>query len=147
MGDSFLNVIFIIAVIVVFIVRTISAAKKKQQPPPKVEIPVHFEDDEEPAYFKNLAAETAPKTPVQKPFEQRIPGQDLLPHIKAMEQQLSSQKQNVKKTAAPKDKAKQTEAAPLAKQQQSFPQNLSNLSPLKQAVVMAEILGPPKGLQ
>jgi hypothetical protein len=31
--------------------------------------------------------------------------------------------------------------------QNTFPQNLSHLSPLKQAVIMAEVLGPPKASQ
>ena len=120
MGDSFLNILFIIAVVAVFIVRTISSAKKKKEPEPKEKIPVHFEDedDEDPSYFKNKAAEET---------------------IKTIEKKASA-------APPPKGGVSRPTAAPV-ELQKGFPNNLNKLSPLKQAVVMAEILGPPKGLQ
>ena len=144
MGDTFLNILLIIAVIVVFIVRTISAAKKKKEPEPKEKIPVHFEDDEDPSYFKNKAAEEIIKT-----IEKKASVFEVIPISQTAEGPLPSQNKNIKKASAapsPKGGAGRTAAAP-EEPQKGFPYNLNKLSPLKQAVVMAEILGPPKGLQ
>jgi len=154
MGDSVLNVIFIIAVIAVFIVRTISSAKKKQEPEPKVKIPVHFEDDEEPSYFKAKAAdEIQKKDEIPKKIEKKLSALETQPLGQIVEVPLPSQIKNVKKASAastPKGGAVRATAAPAAapvEQQKGFPYNLNRLSPMKQAVVMAEILGPPKALQ
>jgi len=145
MGDSFLNILFIIAVVAVFIVRTISSAKKKKEPEPKEKIPVHFEDedDEDPSYFKNKAAEETIKT-----IEKKASVIETIPLSQAAEA-LPSQIKNVRKASAappPKGGVSRPTAAPV-ELQKGFPNNLNKLSPLKQAVVMAEILGPPKGLQ
>jgi len=145
MGDSFLNILLIIAVIVVFIVRTISAAtKKKKEPEPRVKIPVHFEDDEDPAYFKTRVADE-----IQKKLEKKLSALEVLPLSQTAETFLPSQSKNIRKASAapsPKGGAGRTAAAP-EEPQKGFPYNLNRLSPMKQAVVMAEILGPPKALQ
>jgi len=145
MGDTFLNVLFIVVVAVVFIGRTILSAKKKKEPPPKVVIPVHFEDDE-PAYFKNKAANESPRTTTAKPAIKKAPAL-ALPLSTITEIPLSNQVQSARKTPD----ASQAKTGPVrvpvpTPEQQRFPLNLNHLSPLKQAVVMAEILGPPKGL-
>ena len=140
MGDSILNVLFIVVIIAVFVVRTILSAKKEKEPPPKVVIPVHFEDEKEPAVKKIQAA--IPKKPVKK-----APLFETLPLDPAIEMPLSSQVQNKKKAPnAAASKSGPVRAPVIPPEPQRSPLNLDHLSPLKQAVVMAEILGPPKGL-
>jgi len=142
MGDTFLNVLFIVVVVAVFIVRTILGAKKKKEPPPKVVIPVHFEDDREPEPVIKKTQAAIQKKPVKK-----APFFEALPLDPAIELPLSGQAQNKKKTpdaAASKSGAARAPVIPQAPQRS--PLNLDHLSQLKQAVVMAEILGPPKGL-
>ena len=165
MERSFSNIIFIILAVVIFIGRTVVQAKKKKAPPPKKpaaksvpqkpKISVHFEDDKEPDYFRNktparvsktdtktqvthaaLAAQGSHAARSQKaaltkslvlekfPFDEPIPAASGIPSFK---------------NPAASTRAASPERGGFA--------NLTQLSPLKQAVVMAEILGPPKSLQ
>jgi len=144
MGDTFLNVLFIVVAAVVLVVRTILSTKKKKEPPPKVVIPVHFEDDE-PVYFKNRAKNESPKTTAAKPAVKKAPALSL-PLSTVTEIPLSNQAQSVKKAPDASPSKSGPVRAPVPAPEQYFPLNLGHLSPLKQAVVMAEILGPPKGL-
>ena len=137
MDDVFLNVVFVIVIIAVFIVRTVlSAKKKKDPPPPQVEIPVHFEDDKAPVFVKDKAPAGTPKKTVKK-----LPTLESFPLSQPIEIPLSTPTQTNKKTASPSKGE-----ADRAPEENNSPFNLGHLSPLKQAVVMAEILGPPKGL-
>ena len=143
MGDSFLNILFIVAIAVVFIGRTISAAQKKKEPPPKVTIPVHFEDDDdEPGYLKNLAEASVSEEVPKKSIAPKVPRL-----VELKEEPLFSKFQDIKTSEAPPSKGGVVRTAAASEEQKSFPLNLNKLSPMKQAVVMAEILGPPKGLQ
>ena len=134
MDDIFSNVIFVVVVAAVFIVRTVLSLKKKKDPPPppRVEIPVHFEDDKAPVFVKDKAPAGKPKKTVKK-----LPFPESSSLSSSIEIPLSTQ--TGKKTAAPS----KAEAEP---EENNSPFNLDHLSPLKQAVLMAEILGPPKGL-
>ena len=133
---SFPNLIFFALAIAVFIGRTLVAAKKRktEPPPPPPKVPaLHFEqdDDDIPGYLKTprpaaKAAKTAPKK--QPAAVKPAPAKDTPPADKIAP---------VKGTLPP---------GSLAAGQADFTLNLAHLSPMKQAVVMAEILGPPKGM-
>jgi hypothetical protein len=142
MFDSFSNVIFVIIALAIFIGRTILQAqgKKKPDPDPKPRIPVHFEDDDkgEPYifsrgasdYIKNMAAEIKKKNPAPLIAEAKIPPPPAVSPEGMAAGETATANVN-SRTAAPAG-------------QVVF--NINHLSPLKQAVVMAEVLGPPKGL-
>jgi len=139
MDDIFSNVVFVIIVAAVFIVRSVLTVKKKKEPPPpRVEIPVHFEDDKAPVFVKDRAPAGKPKKTVRK-----IPSLESFPLSSPIEIPLSTPVQTGKKTAGAVPSKGETDRVP---EENNSPFNLDHLSPLKQAVVMAEILGPPKGL-
>jgi hypothetical protein len=134
MFDTVFNLIIILVPVAIVIGRIVVGERNKRNPPPapaQPRIPVHFEDDEN--YFKRqLPAkqpETRPHVPTTPPkLAARVP--EAFPPAAASGV-----------TPAPGRQA----AAPSG--QKDFTLNLSHLSPLKQAVVMAEILGPPKGME
>ena len=168
MDGSLINIGFIVLALVIFIGRTIAKARKKQEePPPQPHIPVHFEDEpvEEPEYFKGKGpahgSTTAPAkksaVTMARQYQALKPLETYTPP--ALNTTLSSADSDLfKPPAAARTTAKPRMAPAGAAMgiagagavppgQKGFPANLSRLSPLKQAVVMAEILGPPKGLQ
>ena len=124
------NIIFILVVVVIFVVRTaIQSRKKPEKKPPQVRIPVHFEDEKKPAVrAKAAAAVKAPKQSRSSPA-------------------LSSSSNLYAAPSAAGGTGPVGNAGTPTPVRKDFASNLSRLSPLKQAVVMAEILGPPKGLQ
>ena len=122
MFDSLFNVIIVLIPLAIFIGRTVSRARSKHAPPPPpLRIPIAFEDDDE-YYEDDDYVEPAPQ-PLPKP---------VLPYA-------APRTDTPPKVAAPMPVAPQPE-------KKEFPLNLTQLSPMKQAVVMAEILGPPKAL-
>ena len=163
------NLIFIAIAIAVFIVRTVAESKKKKKAPPprkpQVE-PLHFEVEKKTEektlayaqtrlasdFIKDLAAKNSAGRSVAAPAPARKTG----------EKKSKKQAAEVKDSAVFKDTAAGYEgnagSLPVSGQgpspadsrkaqgQAGFAFNLNNLSPLKQAVVMAEILGPPKGM-
>ena len=128
---DFSNIVFIVIALVVFIGRALLQARKKKEPPPRVHIPVHFEDDEKPRIAAASAAAAKPVAPkaVKRHLDQPMPPP------------LSTQA-----AAAPPEKAGEALPKAAPQERKGFSLNLSHLSPLKQAVVMAEILGTPKGM-
>ena len=148
MFDNILNLIIIFIPLAIFIGRVVTRARSKHHPPPKVPqpyIPVHFEDDDEDDsdYFKNLAAQgSSPQLATAKPQTAAKP--QARPGQRPLTSQLLGNIDSplVRGAAAGKKPVKETVAAP----REGFALNLNHLSPLKQAVVMAEILGPPKGM-
>ena len=136
MPESAFNVLIAVVAIVIFVGRAVYEAKKKtSKPPPKVKIPVHFEDDEEPKYFNGKAPAVVSKT-VKKPSpKQKKPA--------ASKQQPTPPRQELFPDAP---SANMPLPANKTASEKSFPNNLDHLSPMKQAVVLAEILGTPKGL-
>ena len=156
MSDNFTTVIFIIIAVVVFVGRTILEARKRKNAPPRKTGeaahheeahqeddyqslgerigPVHFEIEEEKK--KKLAAlAAARKATVVK--TNLIPKEDQgLPAVSRGTVPIAGSSAALSRNVQPQ----------AAAQGPGLHLNLSKLSPLKQAVVMAEILGPPKGL-
>jgi hypothetical protein len=129
MGDSLFNIVIVLIPVAIFIGRIVlqAQAKRKPEPPRKQPpIPVHFEDydDDErqfvPSAFSKQAINNKGRADTYNP----PPSLDSAPK------------------PPPLIKAKTPSAEPA-----QGCLNLNHLSPMKQAVVMAEILGPPKGMQ
>ena len=124
------NVIFIVIAVVVLIGRVVFQAKKgKSPPPPKEKIPVHFIDEEEDLPKPRPVRKKPKAVPL---FSTSLEDSPLSP-TKYSFQEAANLQQAPVKTAVPEKK--------------DFSFNLNKLSPMQQAVVMAEILGPPKGMQ
>ena len=138
MTDTVFNLIVILIPVAIVIGRIVVGARNKRNPPPapaQPRIPVHFEDDEN--YFRNRtpvkAPEAAkPRTPTP-PTKLATSAHEVFPPV-AGSGVTPTPGRAVAATAAPSG-------------QKDFTLKLSHLSPLKQAVVMAEILGPPKGME
>jgi len=155
MFENFSNVIFIAIALAVFIGRTVAQARKSKEenkkapppPPPKVQA-LHFEekDEDELGYFKKAASQPAltkaAKPSVKAPQKKQSPS--LLTKAATVKRDTSPPvPANIEKLFPVKGTAR---AGVLSSEQEGFSLNLDHLSPMKQAVVMAEILGPPKGL-
>ena len=145
MFDSLFNVLIVLIPLAIFIGRAIVGARSKHAPPPR--IPVHFEDDddeEEPGYFKG-------KEPV---YDSKVSGAKT--HSQVYRQRVSPSSvitaaltpEDAPPALSPKTvpARRAAGAGMVSPVQQGLPLNLNHLSPMKQAVVMAEILGPPKAL-
>ena len=156
MFENFSNVIFIAVALAVFIGRTVSQARKNKEakeqkkaappPPPSPKIQaLHFEekDNDELGYFKKAAAQPASKAvkpPVKASLKKQPPS--LLTKASTLKKDTSPPvPSNIDKLFPVKGTART-----LSSEQEGFSFNLDHLSPMKQAVIMAEILGPPKGL-
>ena len=176
MFDSLFNFVIILIPLAIFIGRFVVQARNKNAPkPPPPRIPVHFEDDEDDErgdsfaphtlshgaaeYFRGLshtqqtAAQKAaqPRRPSVAPgklgesLNQQGPGNlaaSLVagPPYTAPSTATSGSLASGSPAAASPSSAAQPE-------QGNFFARLSQLSPMKQAVIMAEVLGPPKGEQ
>ena len=169
MFDSFFNVLFVIAAVGFFVIRTVVQARKKQgdseAPPPQPHIPVHFEDDDDEdevvlELFKakapapvQPAAQAVKPGPVFTPLPETVFKSSLTPPEAAFTQPLKTASAAV--AASPALPAAVKSVSPAAATYSSgaspgrkdFFLRLSNLSAMKQAVVMAEVLGTPKGMQ
>ena len=143
MFDSLFNFVIILIPLAIFIGRiVVQARNRRNPPPPPPQIPVHFVDDDEDEgeFIPHTLSRGAPelrKTLPKKhealtPSPVAAPRRDTAPPVSVA-------------AASPKapPTGRKTGAVSPGK---SFPLNLNNLSPLKQAVVMAEILGTPKGM-
>jgi hypothetical protein len=163
MSDSFSNLIFIALAIAVFVGRTILQAKKKREPPPRIP-PVHFMDKK--------GTPVQRKTPVQKRasfLEYKEQEEDVFTYAfsrgsseffrDSVTSDVAASGASAVPAASQNGKTiRQTQtvlvptpvSGPRASQkyqgQRGFVLNLNHLSPMKQAVVMAEILGTPKGM-
>ena len=136
MTDTVFNLIILLVPAAIIIGRIVVGARNKRNPPPapaQPRIPVHFEDDSDNYFRKQLSTrqpETRPRaqTPPSK-LATLVP--ETFPPATGSGVKLASGKPVAVAPSGHKD----------------FTLNLSHLSPLKQAVVMAEILGPPKGME
>ena len=144
MFDSLFNILIVLIPLAIFIGRSVSRARARQtSPPPPPRIPVHFEDDDDYEYefYAHKAGETKPPKPASRPlpskaapvFESPFVGKDDFNRVTEASRTLRQMKTTGGSIPAS------------ASEKKGFPHNLNHLSPLKQAVVMAEILGPPKG--
>jgi hypothetical protein len=146
MFESFSNVIFIAIALAIFIGRTVAQARKAQNaksktpPPPPPAKPrvqaLHFEETPRPAK-KPQAGKTPKQTPVKKP-QLALQGGIASPTFVEMPSTLNTQPEAVK-IPPPISAALQNRG--------EFVFAFNQLSSLKQAVVMAEVLAPPKGFQ
>ena len=139
MFDPF-NIVFILVIVVVFIGRAVIQAKK---PPPKPpEIPVHFEDDDEPE--SAMTRESAHGAKTTSPV---IHAAKTSQNKSRLQTSLSPSTLTSGRAAVSKPSPAGTAGAGAVSQAQGgVTLNLNHLSPMKQAVVMAEILGTPRGL-
>jgi len=141
--DSILNNIIFLIPVAIVVTRLIGRARAKKAPPPKKPpqpyIPVHFEDDEEDdlGYFRNRAA-TA-DAPQQRAKASPRKAQKTVAAPFTPKPEFAKGAQPLPAVA----KIPGTTAPPARK---DFVLSLNHLSPLKQAVVMAEVLSQPKGM-
>jgi hypothetical protein len=134
MGDSLFNIVILLIPVAIFIGRIVLQAQAKRRPetprkqPP---IPVHFEDydDEDERQF---APSAVPKQVINKAINNKDRADTYSPPTSI--------------DSASKPPPSRKTKTPSAEPVQGF-LDLNHLSPMKQAVVMAEILGPPKGMQ
>ena len=127
MFDSFFNLIIVLIPLAIFIGRIVVRARGKHHPPPKPTlIPVHFEDDGEEEEYLPYALENQEyfREPLRKQHEEKA----LVPPV------IYNRVFSETETRAPPVSVK------------DFSHRLNRLSPMKKAVVMAEILGSPKGM-
>jgi len=130
MGDSLFNIIIVLIPLAIFIGRIVLQAQAKRKPePPKKQppLPVHFEDYED-EDNRQFAPSAVSKQVISN--KDRADTYNPPPLV------------DIAPKPLPVVKAKTPSAEPV----QGF-LNLNHLSLMKQAVVMAEILGPPKSLQ
>ena len=130
--DSLFNLVIILIPVAIFIGRIVVQARGRHAPPPPrpPPIPIHFEDDDD---YEEYDFSPAPIT------------------RKAVADSISKAKPLVspESFAAARENILPTKLVPVPERperKEEFAFNLNHLSPLKQAVVMAEILGPPKGM-
>ena len=139
MFDTVINLVILLIPLAIIIGRVVASARSKHQPPVRPaqpHIPVHFEDDD--SYLMKRTPVKAPeparpRTPT--PTKLAMSAQEVFPPT-------------IPGSATPSvalGKQAATVAAPPGQKEFTF--NLNHLSGLKQAVVMAEILGPPKGME
>ena len=163
MFDSIFDNIFILIPLAIIIGRIVLQARKKHDQksnpahkpkpqPPRLHIPVHFEDDVEES-DGGTVMKVKRRVP---PAPQRRTPAPLFPEERKTSSGLQSQGAynayagDRESIAAPVSRAVPPAISvpgTLSPAQNNFPAGLKNLSPLKQAVVMAEVLGLPKSLQ
>ena len=140
MFDSFFNVIIVIIALTVFIGRTIYQvrAKRREESPEQQQRQAIFEDDEEDnyrdlAYYVEQEEKKAKEAAPKKAAPKKVSTERLLEDTGLIQTPISQ--------VLPPRPVVSVQA------QSGGLQNLKLLTPLKQAVVMAEVLGTPKGLQ
>jgi len=143
MFENFSNLIFIAVALAIFIGRTVAQARRNREaeaekekapaPPPRPRVQaLHFEDDDDAGYVKKPAAPVrTAKQPIKKP---------VVKPVSTLKKEIAPPA-NVEKLFPIKGTARAA-----VSEQAGFSFKLDHLSPMKQAVVMAEILGPPKGM-
>jgi hypothetical protein len=143
--DSIFNYFIILIPVAIFIGRIVVQARSKlenehKRSPPV--IPVHFEDEEDDAFEEPVKsvpmAYTGDARKIVQSFE--VSSKPAAVH---RDINLSNRKDSY---PASKTSSSVKENVPAPPECKNFAVNLSRLSPMKQAVVMAEVLGPPKAL-
>jgi hypothetical protein len=115
--------------------------RRRRQKPPQPYIPVHFEDedDDDLGYFRNrTATQEAPKPPAPATAQQRKT-QKIVAAPFTQKPEFSGGSQPPVVMTRP--------VTPVAQPRKDFSFNLNHLSPLKQAVIMSEVLGQPVGMR
>ena len=147
MFDSIIYLVVILVPVAIFIGRLVSGARNKNQP--SAPVVVHFEENEEPEYFRGKAPALSSlmSAPLTRASIRSAPRNQEVLAASIPEESLPPAENLVSLSVADTPAPKRNVPAPAASGQGKGSLNLSHLSPLKQAVVMAEILGPPKGLE
>jgi len=145
--------IFILIPLAIIIGRFVYQARnKKRKPPPRrppqPHIRVHFEDDvDEEAAVRKAVTKAARPIPAFESFDRFVPPERHdLPSAIPAEKKFSPASREQAVYKKPEAETRKT-PLPASQAQNDFFLRLNKLSPLKQAVVMAEVLGPPKALQ
>ena len=132
MSDSIFDIMIVLIPLAIFIGRVVVQARNKRNPQPAKKpppIPVHFEDyEDEDEDNRRFSPSAGIKTVTVIDQKNRADTYNPPPLM----------------DSAPKSTPLKKAISPSAEPAQGF-LNLNHLSPMKQAVVLAEILGPPKG--
>jgi len=155
--DSIFNLVIILIPLAIFIGRAITNARAKHEKPPPVTVQYEEEDDEESYRETGHWVTDQEEIPVAPAAARGLHAPTLLKEITSIKPSLADLPPSAIFSDSPKKPLHQTARqvnVPIAR---PAPQpvtaagtdlaNLNHLSRLKQAVVMAEILGPPKALQ
>ncbi|MCL2602274.1 MAG: hypothetical protein FWD91_05620 [Treponema sp.] len=156
MFENFSNVIFIAVALAIFLGRTIAQARKQRAEEEKNTAEGASAEPE----YEPMARQKTRRTPLvllEEEEDDYIPG--YLKKPSSVSPVKPPAKKQAAKPAAPKAPPplpspsfdelfpmKASAAARTSSAGQDFAFNLNHLSPLKQAVIMAEVLGPPKAL-
>ncbi|MDR0496567.1 MAG: hypothetical protein LBH42_03020 [Treponema sp.] len=152
MFDSVFNLVIILIPLAIFIGRIVVRARNKHAPPPAApRIPVHFEDDEDEDEYVPFSFRESPDYIRELIKAQSLAAQKQVPQVAVkpapapLKTQVFTPEVNLGIQPGPslQRQVPDSGAVPI---QKGFTFNFEGLSPLKQAVVMAEILGPPKGM-
>ena len=154
MFESYSNLIFIAVLMAISLARFIVRARKKPSPPPPRAPSAQFQKKEEAVVIEQghwvrkdadqikVKAAAPAARPAVKARQTKAPfTPSLVSAALAPEGSIGS----LSAGAAPAS-GKNPRGGALSVEQTGVSFNLNHLSPMKQAVVMAEILGPPKGM-
>ena len=152
MFDAPFEIFFVLIPLGIFIGRAVLRLRNRRAapPPPPPRIPVALEDEDDDYEYEFYAGMPDDVVPVRKQVPKPVPKQEASTAIPFRETSLAiDENDNFNKVSKIFSGSGQIQAAkeivtPATEQNFSF--NLGHLSPLKQAVVMAEVLGPPKGM-
>ena len=151
------NIIIILFAVVVVIIRAVTQVRKKpEKKPPQVRIPVSFEDEKEPEMAVRSTMAVPPAVKAARP-KQPLGSRATLSPLTAKTAFDSGDTAFHKGPAVSKGETgaavgsktvpvRSAGAVGVSPAQRDFILKLNHLSPMKQAVVMAEVLGPPKGM-
>ena len=150
MFDSIFNFIIILIPLAIFIGRAVLRARSRRAPPPPPpRIPIHFEDDyyEDGDDYEGTDAyvEPAPR-PVPVPLPKQAAPIATLFRETPFVIDKGDDFYKVLKTPSASGQIQAVRGNGLPGSGQNFPLDLKHLSPIMQAVVMAEVLGVPKGM-
>jgi len=141
---SLFNLVIILIPLAIFVGRIVVQARGKHSPPPK--IPVHFEDDKDDEDNYEGPKASAEYVKALSDLRNKLTskaGKKVTPSMASVNRGAVESSTAFRASTAPGKIA----PAQAVQGEKGFPQNLARLSPLKQAVVMAEVLGPPKALR
>ena len=154
MFENLFNILIVIVAIVVFVVRSFlqvkaskkAATQKRPKPAPAI---FKKDDDEEPyrdlAYYVELEEKKAKEEASANAAKKKVVSRKAPPVQRVVKDV------NISESIAPKHSPATFPVIPIASSRRSGRRSgisgLKHLSPLKQAVVMAEVLGSPKALK
>ena len=156
--DEYLNIIIFLIPLAIFIGRAVSSARNKgknaaELPEEKRPTPLHFEEDKE---WEEEYPDQAKKATARDLYYQGAPPPKPLPPMNPLGSSFPLEEKvepfpsfSVASRTVSRTVSNLVEAPVQLVNKTEFPGtlNIKHLSVLKQAVVMSEILGTPKGLQ